>query len=338
MKKVITLVVTLAMLVMTFAGCGKSASSAPAGSTPAGSGSSSAAEAEWKFTRKVEIICPWGTGGGADTTVRTFATALEKEIGVPVVVNNKAGAGGVAGVEFASKQPADGYTFLLCTPSPLLAQVAGATDFDVYGTINPLVQLVHDCNVLVAGKNAPYNNYKELMEYVAANPGAAKAGVMTITGLDTACLKAAFDDKIEPVAYTEGAQLNADIIGGHVALGVVGPAEVAAMVQSGDMKVIMSFTEKKMTMPGYENVEAAGEIGVESYFGPARGIFYMEGTPEAAIKAFEVAAEKAVASDLFQNWAKNEGLDQRVGWKNSTDYKAAWEADYQQFVEMFGKK
>ena len=337
MKKVITLVITLAMLVMAFAGCGKSASSAPApASSGAPAGSSTAAPA-WKFERKVEIICPWGTGGGADTTVRTFATALEKELGVPVVVNNKAGAGGVSGVEFASKQPADGYTFLLCTPSPLLAQVAGATDFDVYGTINPLVQLVHDCNVLVAGKNAPYNNYKELMEYVEKNPGAEKAGVMTITGLDNACLKAAFGDKIEPVAYTEGAQLNADIIGGHVAMGVVGPAEVAAMVQSGDMKVIMSFTEKQMTMPGYENVEAAGEIGVESYFGPARGIFYMAGTPEAALEAFEAAAEKAVASALFQNWAKNEGLDQRVGWKNRTDYKASWEADYQQFVEMFGK-
>lgn len=337
MKKAITLIVTLAMLVMAFAGCGKTASSAAPGTSGTPSGSS-AASTEWKFERKVEIICPWGTGGGADTTVRTFATALEKELGVPVVVNNKAGAGGVSGVEFATSQPADGYTYLLCTPSPLLAQVTGATDFDVYGKIHPLAQLVHDCNILVAGKNAPYNNYKELMDYVAANPGSVKAGVMSITGLDGACVQAAFGDKIEAVAYTEGAQLNADIIGGHVGLAVVGPAEVAAMVQSGDMKVIMSFTEKKLTMPGYENVEAAGEIGVESYFGPARGIFYATGTPEGAIKAFEAAAEKAVASDTFQNWAKSEGLDQRPGWKNTADYTAAWEADYQDFVTLFGKK
>lgn len=331
MKKVITLVVTLTMLVMALAGCGKSASSSASGTAASSSG-------EWKFERKVEIVCPWGNGGGADTTVRTFATALEKELGVPVVVNNKAGAGGVTGVEFATSQPADGYTFLLCTPSPLLAQVTGATDFDVYGKINPLCQLVHDCNILVTGKDAPYNNYKELMDYVAANPGTVKAGVMSITGLDGACVQAAFGDKIEAVAYTEGAQLNADVIGGHVGLAVVGPAEVAAMVQSGDMKVVMSFTEKKLTMPGYENVEAAGEIGVDAYFGPARGIFYMDGTPEGAIKAFEAAAEKAVASDTFQNWAKNEGLDQRQGWRNTADYTAAWETDYKDFVEMFGKK
>ena len=309
MKKVITLVVALVLLVMAIAGCGNSASNTPAANNDG-----------WKFERKIEIVCPWGTGGGADTTLRTFATALEKEIGVPVVVNNKAGAGGVTGVEFATSQPADGYTFLLCTPSPLLAQVTGATDFDVYGKINPLSQLVHDCNVLVASKNAPYNNYKELMDYVAANPGSVKAGVMTITGLDGACVKAAFGDKIEAVAYSEGAQLNADVIGGHVGLAVVGPAEVAAMVKSGDMKAIMTFTEKKLTLPEYANVEAAGEIGVEAFFGPARGIFYINGTPEAAIKAFEAAAEKAVASETFQSWAKNEGLDQRPGWKNTVDY------------------
>ncbi|MFV0497926.1 MAG: tripartite tricarboxylate transporter substrate binding protein [Candidatus Fimivivens sp.] len=330
MKKILTLIVALAMMTMVFAACGKDAadSSAPGATEDSG----------WQFERKIEIICPWGNGGGADTTARTFATALEKELGVPVVVNNKAGAGGVTGVEFATSQPADGYTFLICTPSPLLAQVTGATNFDVYGKINPLTQLVHDCNILVAGKDAPYNTYAELMAHVEANPGSVKAGVMSITGLDGACIEAAFGDKVEAVAYTEGAQLNADVIGGHVGLAVVGPAEVAAMVQSGDMKVIMSFTEERLTMPGYENVEAAGEIGVESYFGPARGIFYANGTPEGAVKAFEAAAQRAVSSEEFQTWAKSEGLDQRPGWKNTADYKTAWDADYQDFVEMFGNK
>ena len=100
----------------------------------------------------------------------------------------------------------------------------------------------------------------------------------------------------------------------------------------------MSFTEERLTIPGYENVECAGELGVESFFGPARGIFYLNGTPEGAVKAFEAAAQKAVASETFQNWAKSEGLDQREGWKNTSDYKASWDNDYKSFVEMFGNK
>ena len=96
-KKLLALTMAAAMAVTALAGCGNS-----------GSSGGSADNGEWKWERKVEIICPWGTGGGADTTVRTFATALEKELGVSVVVNNKSGAGGVTGVEFACSQPADG--------------------------------------------------------------------------------------------------------------------------------------------------------------------------------------------------------------------------------------
>ena len=293
--------------------------------------------AEWEWESNIEIICPWGNGGGADTTLRQFATALEKELGVKVIVNNKAGAGGVTCVQYFAEQPAAGYTYLLCTPSPMLAQLSGATDYDVYGNITPLVQLVHDCNVLVTGGNSPFSNYAELMEYVDANPGKVKAGVMSLTGLDGACIEAAFGDKIEAVGYTEGSQLNADVMGGHVSLAVVGPAEVAQLVASGDMKVVMSFTEERLTMDGYTGVECAGELGVDSFFGPARGIFYKEGTPETAIKAFEAAAEKAVASSEFQAWAASEGLDQRVGWKNTKDYQAQWQEDYTDLKALFGK-
>lgn len=294
------------------------------------------AEGEWEWETSVEIICPWGTGGGADTTLRQFAAALEEELGVSVVVNNKEGAGGVTGVQFFSEQPADGYTYLLCTPSPLLAQISGATDFDVYGTINPLVQVVHDVNVLMADIDAPYDTYQELVDYVAANPGVVKAGVMTINGLDAACIQAAFGDTVEAVAYSDGSQLNADVIGGHVSLACVGPAEVSALVASGDMKCILSFTEEPLTLEGYEGVDYAGDVAPDALFGPARGIFYLEGTPDAALEAFEAAAEKAVASEAFQTWAVNEGLDQREGWKNTADYTASWDADYEDLTAMFG--
>ena len=64
----------------------------------------------------------------------------------------------------------------------------------------------------------------------------------------------------------------------------------------------------------------------------------MEGTPEPALKAFEAAAEKAIASEDFQKWAKGEGLDQRQGWKNTADFTAAWDADYKDLTELFGAK
>lgn len=162
-KRTLSLALAAAMAV-SLAGCGSSSSGTadkPAETKSAEGAQDTGAEeaaSDWKWERNVEIICPWGTGGGADTTLRTFASALEKELGVSVVVNNKAGAGGVTGVQFATSQPADGYTYLLCTQSPMLAQISGATDFDVYGKIKPLCQLVHDCNIFVTSSKSPYSN------------------------------------------------------------------------------------------------------------------------------------------------------------------------------------
>lgn len=324
MKKVLSLVLFLVMII-SLTGCASSSKES----------SKNVANGEWTWDRKIEIVCPWGAGGGADTTLRQFASALEKEIGVSVVVNNKSGAGGVSGVQYAASQPADGYTWLLNTPSTLLAQITGATDFDVYGSVQPVAQLVHDVNIIVTSANAPYNNYAELMEYIDANPGKVKAGVMTITGLDYASVVTTFGDKVEAVAYSEGSQLNSDIIGEHIQLAIVGPAEVSGMIASGDMKPLLSFTEERMTLPGFENVECTGELDIESFFGPYRGIFAAKGTPEAAIKAMEAAAEKAVASEEFQKWAKQEGLDQRQGWKNTKDLSEQWELDNLELGQIF---
>ncbi|MBQ9009253.1 MAG: tripartite tricarboxylate transporter substrate binding protein, partial [Clostridia bacterium] len=72
---------------------------------------------DWKFERKIEIVCPWGLGGGADSTIRPMATLLQNNLGVPVEVRNETGGSGVTGATYAFKQPADGYTFLLGTQS-----------------------------------------------------------------------------------------------------------------------------------------------------------------------------------------------------------------------------
>ena len=84
MKKLVCLVLAIVML-MAMAVC---------------------ASAEFKFERKIDIICPWGVGGGADSTIRPMASLLQDILGVPVNVVNVEGASGVNGVEYTYKQPA----------------------------------------------------------------------------------------------------------------------------------------------------------------------------------------------------------------------------------------
>lgn len=289
---------------------------------------------EWKFERKIEIVCPWGAGGAADMTLRAFTSALEKEIDVPIVINNKSGAGGSTGVEFASKQPADGYTFLLCTPSPLLAQINGSSDLDVYGSIEPVTKLVHDINIIVTGKDSPYQTFEELSAYIEQNPGKVKCGVMAVTGLDGLTVQQIFGDKVETIAYNEGPEMNAAIIGGHLDLAVAGPSDCMALVQSGDMKPLLVAAEQRMNVPEYKDVPCTGELGIEAYLGPYRGIFVRKGTPEEAIKAFEAAAEKAANSKEFTDWMAAQGLNQRPGYQNREDFKATWDEDYKLLTDL----
>lgn len=323
-------ILTGVTLLMASAGCGAKPTAASSPAITSGSSTVS----NWKWERKIEIVCPWGAGGPADMTLRAFTAELEKEVGVPIVVNNKSGAGGSTGVEFATKQPADGYTYLLCTPSPMLAQINGSSMLDVYGSIVPVTRLVHDTNIFVTGKNAPFKTFEELQKYIDANPSKVKCGVMAVTGLDGLTLEQIFDGKVEAVAYNEAPELSAAIIGGHIDLAIAGPAECMALVQSGDMVPLMVCAEQRMTTPEYKDVPSSKELGINAFIGPYRGIFAKTGTPEEAIAAFEAAAEKAVKSKGFQDWAASQGLDQRPGYQNRADFKATWDSDYKMLTDL----
>ncbi len=331
MKKRVALLISLVLVLsLALMGCSSGPSNV---STDQG-----AANGEFKFERKIEIVCPWGAGGGADSTLRAFTSALEKEIGVPIVINNVEGGGGVMGVEYTSKQPADGYTFMLGTQSLLLTSIRGLSSVDMYEGFIPVTRLVHDTNVIVASSKAPYSNFDELIEHIKANPGKVKVGVMTVTGVDAYTVKQTFEKAgvdVPLIAFNNGAELNAAIIGGHVDLATVGPAEVKGLVDSGDM--IPIIVASKDRLPMISNVESTGEKGIESYMGPMRGIFAKKGTPEGAIKAFEAAAKKAHASAEFQEFMKLNGLDQRPGYADAKDFKEIWSNEYTVLKQLYEK-
>ncbi|MBS3938476.1 MAG: tripartite tricarboxylate transporter substrate binding protein [Peptococcaceae bacterium] len=295
-------------------------------------------EPGFKFTRSVEIIVPWGAGGGADTTVRAFAPHLERALGVAVVVNNVSGGGGVMGFEHANRQPADGYTFMLGTQSHLLAHFQGLTSVNPTDAFIPVVRLVHDTNILVASTKAPFKNFDELLTYIRANPGVVKAGVLTVTGLDAFMIRQTFLEAgvaVPLVPFSTGAELNAAVLGGHVHLAVVGPAEVKGLLAAGDMQAIVVAAERRIPM--LPDVIATGERNIASYLGPMRAIFAKRGTPEAAIKAFEAAATTAHATAEFQAWMKANALDQRPAFANSADLTTIWAEQNTKLKALFDR-
>lgn len=122
------------------------------------------ASAEFKFERKISIVCPWGVGGGADSTLRPMASLLKSIVGQEVEVVNVTGGNGVVAVEYVYKQPADGYTFMLGTQSLFMQDIQGTTSMNFKDEFVPVARLVHAINVITASKKATLSNKKKRLQ------------------------------------------------------------------------------------------------------------------------------------------------------------------------------
>lgn len=322
-KKIFTMAVAL-ITTLSLMGC----SSKPTTTT----------DAAWKFTRKIEMLCPFGPGSGTDTTLRAWAPLMEKELGVTIEINNIAGAGGITGAEYLNRQPADGYTFGMYTPSHPIAAINKTVSFDIMNETLPVVRLVQDANMILANKDLPYTNFKELVTYAKANPGKAKIGVMSVAGIDGVSVKQLFDlagIDVKLIPYPSGAEANAAVMGGHCDMVLTSPFDANAYLKSGDMKGIVVLSEKRAS--NAPDVECTKELGYEAYIGPWRGIVAKKGTPEGAIKAFEAAANKVEASQTWKDWKASVALNDRQGYANTADFTKIWTDYYQTMKTLLGK-
>lgn len=273
-----------------------------------------AASAEWKFERKIDIVCPWGVGGGADSTIRPMAQLLQSILGVPVEVVNVEGAGGVNGVEYTYKQPADGYTFMLGTQSLFMQDMQGTTSMDFKTEFECVDVLVHSINIIAASKKSMerygVSNWSELAEYIQNNPWTVSVGMLTATGVDGASLAQAIEgmDLLE-VSYAGGSELNSALVGGHCDLAISGTDEIAGLIESGDIIPILALCENRMSV--FPDVECSAEVGIDSYMGPWRGVFAKAGTPQEAIDTLVAAIEEARADESWQSFLHNAAYDER---------------------------
>lgn len=273
-----------------------------------------AASAEWKFERKIDIVCPWGVGGGADSTIRPMAQLLQSILGVPVEVVNVEGAGGVNGVEYTYKQPADGYTFMLGTQSLFMQDMQGTTSMDFKTEFECVDVLVHSINIIAASKKSMerygVSNWSELSEYIQNNPWTVSVGMLTATGVDGASLAQAIEgmDLLE-VSYAGGSELNSALVGGHCDLAISGTDEIAGLIESGDIIPILALCENRMSV--FPDVECSAEVGIDSYMGPWRGVFAKAGTPQEAIDTLVAAIEEARADESWQSFLHNAAYDER---------------------------
>jgi len=145
--------------------------------------------------RPIRIVVPYAPGGATDTGARALGERLEKILGQPVVVENKAGGGTIIGTENVVRAKPDGYTLLL-TPAALIANAAFGVKvpYDIDKDLVPVVGFVDLAVLLAAANDAPFMSVAELLAYAKADPNRpipyASAGVGSLTHLWGEFLKA----------------------------------------------------------------------------------------------------------------------------------------------------
>jgi tripartite-type tricarboxylate transporter receptor subunit TctC len=332
------LVFTVLAAVLIFAGCGGSKKS---GSE---SGSRTAQEA-WKWERKVTLVCPWGVGGGADGTLRPLQPLLQDILGVPVEIVNVEGAGGANGVNFAYKQPADGYTYTLVTQSMILLDLQKILPFDYQKELTPVAKLVHSTNLLIASKKAmtgKYSNFQEMVAYAKDHPQELSCGMLTATGQDSVAMKQTLaaalgvgipdvDKYIKTVSYGGGAELSAAMVGGHLTLGVAGAEEIRGLVESGDIVPLIAMSENRVS--AVPDVPCTKELGIESYIGSWRAIYARTAAPQAAVDSLAAALKKAWDTPAYQEFMRQSGYLDRAGYANQQETLALQTSEYKVFEQ-----
>jgi tripartite-type tricarboxylate transporter receptor subunit TctC len=170
--------------------------------------------------KPLKLVTPFPPGGSADVIARLTAQKLAENVGQPVIVDNRAGAGGLVGNEYVSKQPPDGYTLLLITGAyPVQAAMLKSMPFDPLADIAMVSMLTSYPFVVSVRTDSPLRSLSDLIAHAKANPGKLNypsSGVGTVHHLTGELLNAMAGIDITHVPFRGGASPLTEVLGGRV--------------------------------------------------------------------------------------------------------------------------
>ncbi|MEO8303386.1 MAG: tripartite tricarboxylate transporter substrate binding protein [Betaproteobacteria bacterium] len=251
-------------------------------------------------SKPVRLIVPFTPGGSQDVIGRMFAQKVSESLGQPVVVENKAGAGGQIATQEVARAAPDGYTLLLSTGAQMAIEPSLRANVG-YGPMKDFTHVVHLADaplVLLAVPALPVANAKELLAYAKANPGkvnTASTGNGTYTHLTLELLKAATGANLTHVPYKGAAPAFTDMLGGQVQTMFTTTASAQPYTSTNRLKAL-AVTSKKRS-PLFPSAPTFAEEGVPQLdVAVWIGIAAPAGTPPAVVARLSADFNKALAS------------------------------------------
>ncbi len=249
--------------------------------------------------RPITIVVPFAAGGSTDVVARIVAAKMSENMGVQVLVENRAGAGGGVGAAAVAKAAPDGYTILMATISthtlnPIMAKTKL---FDPVKDFTPISLLVTVPNVLVVHPSLGVNNVQELIALLKKEPGKhsyASSGNGTPLHVSGELFKRMTGTDMIHVPYRGGGPAMNDLIGGQIKIMFDNLPPSVPHIRSGTIKALGVTVKKRVE--GFENIPTIAEQGLPDYETYSwNGLLAPAGTPAAVIEKLNAEANKAIA-------------------------------------------
>ena len=250
--------------------------------------------------KPIRIIVPFPPGGATDIPARLIAPKLTEALGQPVVIENRAGAGGIIGVEMAAKAAPDGYTLLMATNADfaMTPYIYPKLPYDPFKAFTPISVVVESPMLLVVPASSPYNSLADIIAAAKAKPGTVSystAGTGSTSHVLTEMLASDVGIQLLHVPYKGGAPAAAAIATGEVAMGLHNLGSSLNYVKGGKAKAIAVTSAKRH--PSFPEWPTAAEAGVPGYNATIWiGMAAPAGTPMEAVNRMSTEVARAVRS------------------------------------------
>lgn len=262
-------------------------------------------------TKAITLVAAFAPGGGTDTAARLIAKELAVELGQPVVVDNRAGAGGAIGATSVARAAPDGYTLLLGTGSELvvLPAVRSKPPYDTLKEFEPVAEVGTVTLMLVAHPSVPANTVQELIALARANPGQltyASFGIGSTNHLIGEFFTSKTGTNLLHVPYKGSAAAATDLLSGEVKLAFETMTVAVPLVKGGKLKALAVLSPSRSPrMPDLPTLEESGvAVATEGWM----GVLAPKNTPPAIVERLNKAINKVLAMPAVKNAFDERGV------------------------------
>lgn len=255
------------------------------------------AQAQTFPSKPVRIVVPQTPGGASDALARIVGQKLSEKWGQPVVIENRAGAGGNIGMDVVAKAPGDGYTLLMSYVGSHAINVSiyKKLPFDPEADFTPVATLANVPFVAAVTGSLPVSNIRELAAYAAKNPVSfGSAGNGSVNHLLGEMFSVATNTKMQHVPYKGAAPALTDLLSGQIQLVFTSLPSVAQHIRSGAVKGLGATGSKRPQ--AFKDMPTVAESGYPSFvINPWFGFFGPKGMPPAVVRQINADVNKILA-------------------------------------------